>query len=179
MLVFPDTKHTEWIAWKKITKKPAGIEPNRHRSTAERFAEYTSTLPSLNISPLHMSLRPLHSHRHSSPRPLNANLLIQLPPFSGSLKSRHTATNIPNSRNFHRDSIYSAKDVKSETIPRANFIIPRDTTANKGNSTRKIKRFLKVRKNLKQKLEGIVGVKLLNDLSIDGEERSVIKSKKH
>ena len=169
MLVYPDAKHTEWIAWKTITKKSAVIEPNRYRSTAERFAEYTSTLPSLRISPLHVSLRPLHYNRHSSPKPLNANLVIQLPPFSGSLKSRHTTAHMPNSRNLHRDSIFSTRDIKSETIPRANFIISRDNITNKGNSTQKIKRFLKARSSLKQKLEGIIGVRLLNDLSVDAK----------
>lgn len=163
ILLFPDSKRTEWIAWKKISRKSGGIEPGRFRCTSERFSEFNSTLPSLNISPLHITLRPVLTNKRSSPRPLNSNLLIQLPPFSGSLKSRHTATILPNGKNFAKDT--TTRGMSSEFIPRANFLLTRDSVASKINSKRKIKRFLNARNNFKQKLEGIIGVRLLTDSS--------------
>ena len=178
ILIFPDEMHTEWIAWKKISKKSAGIETSRFRSTSERFSQFNSTLPSLNISPLNVSIRPLHNNRNSCPRPLNSNLLIQLPPFSGSLKSRHTAMILPDGRNLQKVNIYATKDIKNDLLQKSNFFYTKDNTS-KTYSKRKIKRFLKVKNHFKQKLEGIIGIKLLNEINGDSKDSPLQKTRLH
>ena len=183
ILVFPDEKNTDWIAWKKITKKSGGIESSRFRCTSERFPKYNNTFPSLSISPLTVSIRPLHYKRNSLARPVNSNLLISLPPFSGSLKSRHTANIIPDCRIYNKETLYNSeilsrnKEFKTKFLLRESFLLGKNSS--KQVSQRKIKRFLKKNNNFKPKLEGIIGIRLLNGLIIGDDEEFDVKGKKN
>lgn len=167
-LVFPDENNTEWIAWKKISKKSTGIEQSHFRWTSDRFSEYSTTLPSINISPLNISLKPLKETRKSCPRPINSDLVIQLPPFTGSIKSRNTINLFTRSKNLTRELPSSNLQFLSDSIPKANFLGFRNKYKDK--LKKKNKRFTRYVQDGNQKLSGVIGVGLLNDNNTNLEE---------
>ena len=125
----------------------------------------------------------MHYKRNSLARPVNSNLLISLPPFSGSLKSRHTANIIPDCRIYNKETLYNSeilsrnKEFKTKFLLRESFLLGKNSS--KQVSQRKIKRFLKKNNNFKPKLEGIIGIRLLNVLIIGDDEEFDVKGKKN
>lgn len=160
-LVFPDENNTEWIAWNKLSKKSTGIEQSHFRWTSERFSDCSSTLPSIKIAPLNISSKPLKDTRKSYPKPTNSSLVIQLPPFSGSIKSRNTISLYTRSKNFTRELPSSHLQSLSDSIPKANFLGLRSKYNER--LKKKNKRLRKYVLESNQKLSGVIGVGLLND----------------
>lgn len=164
ILVYPDINNTEWISWKKLTRKTGKVDNTHFRWTSERFSDYSTTLPSLSISPLSISHKPAKTAFKTLSTSTNPMLFAQLPPFTGSIKARNTAMfssrlkhNKDLSRTFHNAS--------SELIAKATF-----SQLKKPKSRAKIPK--KVRKFEKlisqnQKLEGIIGKRLARDTFFD------------
>ena len=170
ILVFPDESNTEWISWNRLSKKSAGIENSHFRWTAEKFCDYSTTLPMINISPLNLVLKPLKETRKSCPRPINSGLVIPLPPFSGSVKSRNSINSYSRPKNFTRE-VNQTKEVSlSDSIPKANFL--RMMAKEKTGNVKKIRKISKYVSIHRQKLDGIVGVKLLADGFDDRADKS-------
>lgn len=174
-LVFPDSSNTEWIAWKKIGKRSAGIESSKFRWTSEKLTDYSSTLPFINISPLNIVSKPLKTTRKSCPRPFNQELLIELPPFSGSIKTRNIANLFSRSKNPGQEISNKLTNAHSELVPKANFNV-KPKSKSKSTSKRKIRNFLRNTGNKNDKIEGIVGTKLLNESFLNDMESGIVKS---
>ncbi|OMJ92378.1 hypothetical protein SteCoe_4934 [Stentor coeruleus] len=169
-LIFPDSSKTEWIAWKKIGKRSVGIENSKFRWTSEKLTDYSSTLPFISISPLNIVSKPLKTTRKSCPRPFNQELLIELPPFSGSIKTRNIANLFSRSKNQGHEISNKFINTNSELVPKANFNV-KPKSKSKNTSKRKIRYFLKGISNKNNKLEGIIGTKLLNE-----QESGILKT---
>lgn len=160
MVVYPDETNTEWISWKKITRKSGGVDISHFRWTSERFSDLPSNFPSLSISPLHISHQPFKLTRRSCPKPLNPTLFAQLPPFTGSIKARNTTAfmNRPKqSKNFSR----SFHNASSEMISKTVFSVIKKES--KQRIPKKLKKNLRFFPTNKQKLEGIIGKRMLVD----------------
>ena len=170
ILVFPDGKNTEWISWNRLSKKSARIENGHFRWTSEKFCDYSNTLPVINISPLNLALKPLKEARKSCPRPFNSGLVIPLPPFSGSIKSRNNINSYSRPKNFTREVSQNKEFLLSDSIPKANFL--RFMTKEKGENNKKIRKISNYARIHRQRLEGIVGVKLLSDGFEDRVDKS-------
>lgn len=169
MLVYPDKSNTEWISWKKITRKSGGVENFHFRWTSERFCSITSNLPSLSISPLHIShtKKPFKSVRDSYPNTFNATLSVQLPPFTGSIKARNTAAFINRPRQC-KDFSKTFHNASSEMIGRNVFLKKKNKS--KQRIQKKFKKNLRLFPKNKQKLEGIIGKRMFIDSFCDNYE---------
>ena len=160
MVVYPDETKTEWISWRKITRKSGGVDISHFRWTSERFSDVPSNLPSLSISPLHITHQPFKLTRRSCPKPLNPTLFAQLPPFTGSIKARNTTAfmNRPKQiKNFSR----SFHNASSEMINRTALLVRKKES--KHRIPKKLKRNLRFFPSNKQKLMGIIGKRMLVD----------------
>ena len=171
ILVYPDINNTEWISWKKLTKKAGKVDNMHFRWTSERFSDYSTTLPSLSISPLSISHKPVRTAYRSLSTSNNPTLFAQLPPFTGSIKARNTAmfsSRLKHTKDFSR----TFHNASSELIPKPNFF-----QLKKQKSRTKIPRkFRKFEKLIiqKQKLEGIIGKRLTRDTFFDFDPNSKI-----
>lgn len=173
-IVFPDTTKTEWIAWKKIGKRSAGIENSKFRWTSERFSDNSTTLPFINISPLNIGNKPLKTTRKSCPRTINHGLLIELPPFSGSIRARNITNLFTRIKNPSQDVPNNLSSARSELVPKANFLI-KPKSKSKNISKKKIKKIIRNATNKNDKLEGIIGIKLLHDSFLNEQDGILVK----
>lgn len=175
LIIFPDNSNTDWIAWKKISKKTNGVETSRFRWTSEKFVENSTTLPEINVSHLNISLKPSKTNKKTCPRPFNSQLPVQLPPFSGYLKARQTHSLFPKPK--VKEYTYLSNSMKSELIPRANFITK--ASSSRQEAIKKINRIVRKQDN-KDKFEGIIGVKMLDNdekiYSVKNVRRSIENS---
>ncbi|OMJ68041.1 hypothetical protein SteCoe_34630 [Stentor coeruleus] len=174
-IVFPDTTNTEWIAWKKIGRRSAGIENSKFRCTSERFSDNSTTLPFINISPLNIGNKPLNTTKKSYPRTINHDLLIKLPPFSGSIKARNITNLFTKIKNPGQDVSNNLSSARSELVPKANFLI-KPKSKSKNISKKKIKKIIRNSINKNDKLEGIIGIKLLHDSFLNEQDSMFVKN---
>ncbi|OMJ83662.1 hypothetical protein SteCoe_15390 [Stentor coeruleus] len=173
-IVFPDTTNTEWIAWKKIGKRSAGIENSKFRWTSERFCENSAALPFINISPLSIGNKPLKTTRKSCPRTINNSLLIELPPFSGYIKVRNITNLFTRVKNSGQEVLNNLSSARSELVPKANFLI-KPKSKSKSISKKKIKKIIRNDTNKNDKLGGIIGIKLLHDSFLNEQDTIITK----
>ena len=164
ILVYPDINYTEWISWKKLTRKIGKKENLHFRWTSERSSDYSTTLPSLSISPLSISHKPVRTAFKTSSTFTNPMLFAQLPHFTGSIKARNTAM-LTSRLKHNKDFSRSFNNLSSELIPKSIFF-----------QLKKQKSRVKILKNVRkfeklttrnQKLEGITGKRLVRDTFFD------------
>lgn len=171
--IFPDKDNTQWIAWKKVKQKSKGVGYSKTKCVPERILDSPVGLPSLNVSPLNLSQKPLKSVKHSYPKEFDSKLVTQLPPFSRSLKSRYKSSVLSN---HDQNETWLAKNVKSERAYH-NILLIKNKKEPKKESIKRIKRSYKKLDIIKPKLEGIVGTNFFNTCDKSGFEDSNLNGK--